>query len=103
MFALFYRPNRICPFDLRCVYTTFTPAVIDISSEFRDNMCKKSSETLFLAHMMQNGRSEEQIGRAIQEALRGGLPTTEPLRTTASRRSGRISSMLEQAPSVRNS
>ena len=44
-----------------------------------------------------SGLSEQLIRQAIQEALRRGLTTTEQLRMNASRRAGRVYSLIEQA------
>ena len=50
-----------------------------------------------IADMAASGLSEELVRQAIQEALRRGLTTTEQLRMNASRRGGRVYSLIEQA------
>lgn len=49
-----------------------------------------------IADMAASGLSEELVRQAIQEALRRGLTTTEQLRMIASRRAGRVYSLIEQ-------
>ena len=50
-----------------------------------------------LADMAASGLGEELVRQAIQEAMRRGLTTTEQLRMNASRRGGRVYSLIEQA------
>jgi hypothetical protein len=49
-----------------------------------------------IADVIAGGLAQEQVGQAIQEALRRGLTTRENLLAQATRRGGQISRVLER-------